>query len=223
MAARVGTDVAFYTFTLYVLTYITGTVGLPRSYALSAVLIGSAVQLALIPLFGALSDRVGRRKVYGAGAVAAAVWAFAFFPLLDTGNRAAIVLAVVVALIAHAAMYGPQAAFVAEQFATRLRYSGASMGYQIAGIFGGALAPIIAVKLVASTGTALSVAVYVAVALLITGIGLAFARDERFQQTEAAHDHVQQTEAAHDRVQQTEAAHDHVQQTEAGNERSSLR
>jgi MFS family permease len=92
MAARVGTDVAFYVFTLYVLTYVTGTVGLPRSYALSAVLIGSAVQLALIPLFGALSDRVGRRPVYAAGAIGAALWAFAFFPLLDTGNRAAIVL-----------------------------------------------------------------------------------------------------------------------------------
>jgi metabolite-proton symporter len=179
MAARVGTDVAFYTFTLYVLTYVTGTVKLPRSYALSAVLIGSAVQLVLIPLFGALSDRVGRRPVYAAGAVAAGLWAFAFFPLLDTGNRAAIIVAVVVALIAHAAMYGPQAAFVAEQFSTRLRYSGASMGYQIAGIFGGALAPIIAVKLVAATGSAFSVAVYVAVALVITGVGLAFARDER--------------------------------------------
>ncbi|HTJ35361.1 MAG TPA: MFS transporter [Dactylosporangium sp.] len=176
MAARVGTDVAFYTFTLYVLTYVTGTVKLPRDYALSAVLVGSAVQLGLIPLFGALSDRVGRRPVYAAGAIVAALWAFAFFPLLDTGNRGAIVLAVVVALVAHAAMYGPQAAFVAEQFSTRLRYSGASMGYQIAGIFGGALAPIIAVKLVAATGTALSVSLYVLAALLLTGVGLTFAR-----------------------------------------------
>ncbi|WP_426512180.1 MFS transporter [Dactylosporangium sp. McL0621] len=178
MAARIGTDVAFYVFTLYVLTYVTGTVKLPRGVALSAVLIGSALQLVLIPLFGALSDRVGRRPVYAAGAIGAALWAFAFFPLLDTGNRAAIVLAVVVALVAHAAMYGPQAAFVAEQFAARLRYSGASMGYQIAGIFGGALAPIIAVKLVASTGTALSVSIYVLAALALTGVGLAFAEDE---------------------------------------------
>ncbi|WP_327000136.1 MHS family MFS transporter [Dactylosporangium sp. NBC_01737] len=175
MAARIGTDVAFYTFTLYVLTYVTGTVHLPRSAALSAVLIGSALQLVLIPLFGALSDRVGRRPVYAAGALAAAGWAFAFFPLLDTGSRPAIVLAVVVALAAHAAMYGPQAAFVAELFSTRLRYSGASMGYQIAGIFGGALAPIIAVKLVDATGSAFAVSAYVAAALAITGVGLAFA------------------------------------------------
>jgi metabolite-proton symporter len=175
MAARIGTDVAFYTFSLYVLTYVTGTVGLPRTVALTGVLVASGLQLLLIPYFGGLSDRVGRRPVYAAGAVAAAIWAFAFFPLLDTGNTLIIVLTVVVALATHAAMYGPQAAFVAELFSTRLRYSGASMGYQIAGIFGGALAPIIAIKLVATTGGAFAVSVYVAAALLLTLIALAFA------------------------------------------------
>jgi MFS family permease len=175
MAARVGTDVAYYTFALYVLTYITGTVKLSRTVGLTAVLVGSACQLALIPLFGALSDRLGRRPVYAVGAFVAAIWAFAFFPMLDTANEAVIVLAVVVALAAHAAMYGPQAAFVAELFSTRLRYSGASMGYQLAGIFGGALAPIIAIKLVQSTGSALAVSGYVAAALVITGTGLVFA------------------------------------------------
>ncbi|MBB2940695.1 metabolite-proton symporter [Actinoplanes lutulentus] len=175
MAARIGTDVAFYTFSLYVLTYVTGTVGLPRTVALTGVLVASGLQLALIPFFGGLSDRVGRRPVYAAGAIAAGIWAFAFFPLLDTGNTLVIVLTVVVALATHAAMYGPQAAFVAELFSTRLRYSGASMGYQIAGIFGGALAPIIAIKLVAATGGTLAVSIYVAAALLLTLVALAFA------------------------------------------------
>lgn len=175
MAARIGTDVAFYTFSLYVLTYVTGTVGLPRTVALTGVLVASGLQLALIPFFGGLSDRVGRRPVYAAGAVAAAAWAFAFFPLLDTGNTLVIVLTVVVALATHAAMYGPQAAFVAELFSTRLRYSGASMGYQLAGILGGALAPIIAIKLVASTGGTLAVSIYVAAALALTLVALAFA------------------------------------------------
>ena len=175
MAARIGTDVAFYTFSLYVLTYITGTLGLPRSVGLAAVLIGSAFQLALIPFFGALSDRIGRRPVYAAGAAGAAVWAFAFFPLLDTENRAAIVLATVVALATHAAMYGPQASFIVEMFSTRLRYSGASMGYQIAGILGGAVAPLISIKLVQVTGSAFAVSVYVLVALLITLVALWFA------------------------------------------------
>jgi metabolite-proton symporter len=175
MAGRIGTDVAFYTYSLYVLTYVTGTLGLPRSVGLAAVLIGSAFQLALIPAFGALSDRVGRRPVYAAGAAAAAAWAFAFFPLLATANRVVIVLATVVALATHAAMYGPQAAFIVELFSTRLRYSGASMGYQIAGILGGALAPIIAIKLVQVTGSAFAVSGYVFVALLITLVALWFA------------------------------------------------
>ncbi|MEU4424303.1 MFS transporter [Actinoplanes sp. NPDC024001] len=175
MAARIGTDVAFYTFSLYILTYITGTLGLPRSVGLAAVLIGSACQLALIPVFGALSDRIGRRPVYAIGAASAAVWAFAFFPLLATENRAVIVLATVVALATHAAMYGPQAAFIVELFSTRLRYSGASMGYQIAGILGGALAPIISIKLVQATGSAFAVSAYVLAALLITLAALWFA------------------------------------------------
>jgi MFS family permease len=172
MGARIGTDVAFYTFVVYVLSYVTGTVKLPREAGLAAVLVGSAFQLVLIPLFGALSDRLGRRPVYLTGALAAAVWAFAFFPLLDTGSRPVIILAVSVALLTHAAMYGPQAAFIAELFATELRYSGASMGYQMAGIFGGALAPIIAIKLVAATHNAVSVSWYVLAMLAITFIAL---------------------------------------------------
>jgi MFS family permease len=188
MAARIGTDVAFYTYTLYILTYVTTTLGLPRSVGLAAVLVGSVLQLALIPAFGALSDRVGRRPVYAAGAVAAAAWAFAFFPLLDTENRAVIVFATVVALATHAAMYGPQAAFIVELFSTRLRYSGASMGYQIAGILGGALAPIISIWLVDTTGTPLAVSAYVLVALLITLVALWFAPETSKADLHAAAD-----------------------------------
>jgi metabolite-proton symporter len=174
-AARIGVDVAFYTFTAYILIYLTTSLGMDRSVGLNAVLIGSALQLGLIPLFGALSDRFGRRPVYFAGVIGAAVWVFAFFPLLETRSFPLIALAAVVALITHAAMYGPQAAFIAELFSTRLRYSGASMGYQVAGIVGGGLAPIIAIKLFASYGTTLAVSIYVVAALAVTAVGLAIA------------------------------------------------
>jgi metabolite-proton symporter len=175
MAARIGTDVAFYTFTVYSLVFITGTVGLPRSVGLTAVLVGSACQLVLIPLFGGLSDRFGRRPVYAAGAIAAAAWAFAFFPLLATGSTPVIVLAVVVALLTHAAMYGPQAAFIAELFSTELRYSGASMGYQLAGVLGGGIAPIVAIALVSATGSAFAVSGYVLAMVVLTLVALAVA------------------------------------------------
>ncbi|WP_068924351.1 MFS transporter [Planobispora rosea] len=177
--ARIGVDVAFYTFVTYSLSYVSTTLGLDRGVALNAVLIGSAVQLFLIPLFGALSDRVGRRPVYLAGAAATAIWVFAFFPLLDTGSFPVIALASIVALACHAAMYGPQAAFIAELFSTRLRYSGASMGYQLAGIVGGALAPIIALQLLETFGVTLAISLYVVAALALTAAGLLIAPETR--------------------------------------------
>ena len=140
---------------------------LPRNYALNAVLIAAAVQVVLIP-FGNLSDRIARRPVYLAGAIGAAVWVFVFFALLDTGQFWLIVLAAVVALILHAAMYGPQAAFISEMFPTKVRYTGASMGYQLAGIIGGALAPIISVALLDRFDTSIAVSVYAVVMLIVT-------------------------------------------------------
>jgi metabolite-proton symporter len=168
VGARVGVDVAFYTFVLFITTYVATYLELPRNYALNAVLIAAAVQVLLIPFFGSLSDRFARRPVYLAGAIGAAIWVFVFFPMLDTGQFALIVLATVVALAFHAAMYGPQAAFISEMFPTRVRYTGASMGYQLAGIIGGALAPIISVALLDRFGTSIAVSVYAVIMLLIT-------------------------------------------------------
>src|SRR5215211_9245263 len=168
IGARVGVDVAFYTFVLFITTYVATYLKLPRNYALNAVLIAAAVQVVLIPFFGSLSDRFARRPVYLAGAIGAAIWVFVFFALLDTGQFWLIVLATVVALVFHAAMYGPQAAFISEMFPTKVRYTGASMGYQLAGIIGGALAPIISVALLDRFDTSIAVSVYALAMLLVT-------------------------------------------------------
>ena len=168
VGARVGVDVAFYTFVLFITTYIATYLELPRNYALNAVLIAAAIQVVAIPFFGGLSDRLSRRAVYLAGAIGAAVWVFVFFALLNTGQFVLIMIAAVVALILHAAMYGPQAAFITEMFPTKVRYTGASMGYQLAGIVGGALAPIISVALLDRFDTSIAVSVYVVAMLLVT-------------------------------------------------------
>jgi metabolite-proton symporter len=170
IGARIGVDVAFYTFVLFVTTYVVTYLGLPNSYALNAVLIAAAVQVVLIPCFGVLSDRFGRRPVYLFGAVGAAIWVFVFFALLDTGRFILITVATVIALVFHAAMYGPQASFIAEMFPTRVRYTGASMGYQLAGILGGALAPIISVALLDRYDTSVAVSLYVVGVLVLTAV-----------------------------------------------------
>ena len=175
IGARVGVDVAFYSFVLFITTYVVTYLKLPDSYALNAVLIAAACQVVLIPWFGVLSDRFGRRPVYLFGAIGAAVWVFVFFALLDTGSFVLIVLATVVALVLHAAMYGPQASFIAEMFPTRVRYTGASMGYQLAGILGGAVAPIVSVALLDRYDTSLVVSLYVVAMLAITAACVAAA------------------------------------------------
>ena len=179
MGARFAENVSYYIFTVFVLTYVTEELGLERSWALNAVLIASAVHLLAIPAWGALSDRVGRRPLYVFGAVGVGVWGFVFFALLDTASFAAITLAIAVGLVLHAAMYGPQAAFFSEMFGTGVRYSGVSIGYQLASVFAGSLAPIVAVALLAEYGSALPISFYLAGMAVITLVALAFAREAR--------------------------------------------
>ena len=177
IGARIGVDVVFYVYVLFITTYVVTYLKLPSGYALNAVLIAAACQVVFIPIFGALSDRFGRRPVLLVGALGAMVWTFVFFALLDTGSFPLIVLAAVVALLLHAAMYGPQASFIAEMFPTAVRYTGASMGYQLAGIFGGALAPIIATALLDRFKSSVYVSGYVVVVLALAVLCVLMARE----------------------------------------------
>jgi MFS family permease len=175
--SRICPDVSYALFTVFVITYATTVLGMGRGQVLTAILIGSAFQLGLIPLAGALSDRFNRRRLYLIATIGTAVWPFVFFPAIGTRSEAALIIGVIVGLALHSFMYGPQAAFITEQFSARLRYTGSSLAYTIAGVFGGAVAPLVFTALLGSWGTWLPVAIYVLVAAFVTFAGLALGRD----------------------------------------------
>jgi len=148
MGMRIAENGTFYVLTVFVLSYVAGQLALDRNVGLYGVLIAATIGLLTTPLFGALSDRVGRRRVYLFGALFSLVFAFPFFWLVNTGIEPLIWLAIVLGVnIGHDAMYGPQAAYFSELFGTRVRYSGASLGYQLASVLAGGLSPLIATAL----------------------------------------------------------------------------
>jgi MFS family permease len=165
---RVGSDVVYALIVVFALTYLTTVLLLSRELALRAVLIAAAVNALCVPLFGLLSDIIGRRVVYGGGALLAAVFAFGYFAMLNTKSEPLIVSAAVLGLVCHAMMFGPQASFVTEQFATPVRYTGASLAYTFAGIVGGGFAPLLMAFLYQRFGTTTAVALYVVAALGVT-------------------------------------------------------
>jgi len=177
IGARLGPDVWYSLVVVFSLSYLATVLGLPRALALISLSIGLVFNVLSEVFFGALSDRLGRRAVYGGGVVLSMVWVFAFFVLLDTRQPLLITLAIVVALIAHAMMYGPQAAFITEQFPTHVQFAGSSMGYTLAGLLGGGIAPAIFATLFREFKTPFSIVLYAAGALTITGIVLWFSRE----------------------------------------------
>jgi metabolite-proton symporter len=177
LGSRIGSDIAFYVFTLFLLVYVPKRLGLPGSVAFMAILVASAVHIFAIPFFGALSDRFGRRSVLTGGAAATIVWSCFFFQLLDTKSPALIALAAVVGLCCHAAMWGPLASFLPEMFETRVRCTGASLSFQLAGIFGNAPAPIIATELLLAYNSSWPVVVYMAAFLILMIICVALSRE----------------------------------------------
>jgi metabolite-proton symporter len=167
---RFAEQMPFYLFTTFVLTYVVQVHHYSKTFILSAVLVGATVELAAIPFFSNLSDTLGRRKVYTAGAVSAGVFAFPYFFVLTHGGAVPIFIVIVLSMIIHAMMYGPQAALIGESFPTHLRYGGAGLGYQLASVFAGGPAPLLATWLLHETGTPYSVSIYIVIAAVITVI-----------------------------------------------------
>ncbi|WET79168.1 MFS transporter [Amycolatopsis sp. QT-25] len=179
IGSRMAENVSYYVITAFILVYVTTGLSMPKSAGLNAVLIGSAVHFLTIPLWGILSDRIGRRPVYLFGAIGMAVWSFAFFALLDTKNSGLVIVAATAGLVLHGAMYGPQAAFFSEQFPTRVRYTGLSVGGQLSSIAAGAVAPLIAVALFKEFGSTIPVSLYVVAMCVLTVIALLAARETK--------------------------------------------
>lgn len=176
VGVRTGSDVAFYVASSFILVYATQHLHLPNSVALTAVIAGAAGEIVGIPLFGALSDHINRRWVIMFGAATSVGWAFVFFPLLDSKVTGLIYLASFIGVFLNSAMWSPMAAFIPELFPTNVRYTGSGIGFQMSSVLGGAVAPLVAVTLLATYGSGFPVALYVTAMLLIVIVSASCAR-----------------------------------------------
>jgi metabolite-proton symporter len=175
--ARMGEQAPFYIFTAFVFTYGTKILGVSRDLLLTAVLTASVLSFFTIPFCGYLSDRIGRKRMYMIGAATTGVFGFVYFALLNTVVPGWIFLAIVLSLIPHDMMYGPQAALIAESFTGRLRYSGASLGYQLASIIAGGPAPLIAAWLFAQYGSGYAIAAYILFCAILSLVATSMLKD----------------------------------------------
>jgi metabolite-proton symporter len=169
---RMSEQAPFYIFTAFVLAYGTETLGFSKGFMTNSVMLAAALSLFSVPFFGHLSDRIGRRRTYLIGAGATLVWGVPYFLLLDSKVGALVVVAIVISLIPHDMQYGPQAALIAESFTTRLRYSGAGLGYQLASVVAGGPAPLLAVWLLHTFDSSLPIGIYIMGCAVVTIIAV---------------------------------------------------
>jgi MFS family permease len=174
---RLSEQAPFYVFTAFVFAYAVGTLKMDRNFILSAVMAAACVSFFTIPLAGHFSDLIGRRKMYLIGVVVMGIFGFVYFGMVDTAVPALVFIAIVLSLIPHDLQYGPQAALIAEAFTPRLRYSGASLGYQLASIIAGGPAPLIATWLFATYHSGYAISIYIAILAAISFISAAMMPD----------------------------------------------
>jgi metabolite-proton symporter len=185
--ARMAEQAPFYIFTAFVFAYGTGTLHVSRDFLLLSVLAASVLSFFSIPFFGHVSDRIGRKRMYMIGALVTGIFGFVYFGLLNTGVASVIFIAIVVSIVPHDMMYGPQAALIAESFTGRLRYSGASLGYQLASVIAGGPAPLIAAWLFGVYATPYAIAFYIAACAVVSLIATALMTDYTGKDLEKEH------------------------------------
>jgi len=186
--ARMAEQAPFYIFTAFIFAYAVTTLHMSRDLILAAVLVAAVVSFFTIPFSGHVSDRIGRRKMYMIGAATVGIFGFVYFAMVDTAIPSIVFLAIVLSLIPHDMMYGPQAALIAEAFTPRLRYSGASLGYQLASIIAGGPAPLIATLLIAKFHSGYAISVFIAVCAVISLLATAFMPDYTGRDISAEYD-----------------------------------
>ncbi|HJU17359.1 MAG TPA: MFS transporter [Stellaceae bacterium] len=177
MFARTAEQAPAYIYLAFVFTYGTHVLNQSRDFLLMSLLIAGVVSFFTIPIAGALSDRFGRKRVYIIGSVLTGIYGFVYFALLNSLVPALIVIGIILSFVPHDLMYGPQAALIAEGFTPRLRYSGCSIGYQLASITAGGPAPIIATALLAAYGSGYVIAGYIAVCAIVSIVATALMSD----------------------------------------------
>ncbi len=174
---RMGEQAPFYILSAFVFAYGTGALHMARNFLLSALLTATVISFPMTPFAGHLSDRFGRKRIYMLGALATGLYGFLYFGLLDTRAPALVFLAIALSLLPHDLMYGPQAALIAESFAGSVRYSGASLGYQLSSIIAGGPAPLIATWLFSTYRSGRAIAVFIAVCAAISLVSTALLTD----------------------------------------------
>ena len=186
--ARMVEQAPAYIYLAFVFAYGTQVLHQDRDFLLICLIVAGCVELFNIPLAGHLSDRIGRKRLYLIGAVLTGLFGFAYFAMLNTMAPALILIAIVLSFIPHALTYGPQAALIAECFTPRLRYSGASIGYQLSSVISGGPAPLIATALLAATGSGFAIAFYILFCAVVSIVAVMMMPDYTNKDISEEHD-----------------------------------